>query len=133
MHTTNYVDTVITPPADTRATAASAPPAGKRTVAELQFERLFGHDYEWTSDELLFDVHCERKGIEEPNRDPAREEFFSKGQPCLRTSPLAKTYGWAFHFDHAGKIALVPMDSEQLDELIGCEETTVRSAMRASR
>ena len=61
------------------------------------------------------------------------EEFFSKGQPCLRTSPLAKTYGWAFHFDHAGKIALVPMDSEQLDELIGCEETTVRSAMRASR
>lgn len=53
MHTTDYVDTVITPAADTRATAASAPPAGKRTVAELQFERLFGHDYEWTSDELI--------------------------------------------------------------------------------
>ena len=133
MHTTNYVDTVITPPADTRAGAAMAPPSGKRTVAELQFERLFGHDYEWTSDDLLFDVHCERKGIAEPERAAAREEFFAKGQPCLRTSPLAKTYGWAFHFDHSGKIALVPMGSEELERVKALEEITVRSAMRASR
>lgn len=133
MHTTNYVDTIITPPADTRANAAITPPIGKRTVAELQFERLFGHDYEWTSDELLFDVHCERKGIDEPERAAAREEFFAKGQPCLRTSPLAKTYGWAFHFDHSGKIALVPMGSEQLERMTALEAITVRSAMRASR
>lgn len=133
MHTTNYVDTVITPPADTRASAATTPPAGKRTVAELQFERLFGHDYEWTSDDLLFDVHCERKGIADSSRAAAREEFFAKGQPCLRTSPLAKTYGWAFHFDHSGKIALVPMGSEQLERMTAQEENTVRSAMRAAR
>lgn len=133
MHTTNYTDTVIAPSEDTRATAASPPPAGKRTVAELQFERLFGHDYEWTSDDLLFDVHCERKGIAESERAAAREEFFGKGQPCLRASPLAKTYGWAFHFDHSGAIALLPMGSAQLEEVAAQEGVTVRMALRSSR
>ena len=133
MHTTNYTDTVIVPPEDTRAASATAPPTGKRTVAELQFERLFGHDYEWTSDDLLFDVHCERKNIAAADRAAAREEFFSKGQPCLRTSPLAKTYGWALHFDHAGGIALVPMGSEQLEGLTSEDAITVRQAMRARR
>lgn len=133
MHTTNYFDTVILPPADTRATAAIAPPTGKRTVAELQFERLFGHDYEWTSDDLIFDVHCERKGIAAADRADARATFFAKGQPCLRTSPLAKTYGWALHFDRDGHIALLPMGTEQLERMTSEDAITVRNAMRASR
>ena len=67
-HTTNYADTLILPAPDTKAESAVAPPAGKRTVAELQYERLSAGDYAWTSDDLLFDVHCERKGIAEADR-----------------------------------------------------------------
>ena len=40
MHTTNYTDTLILPAPDTKAQAAVAPPTGKGTVAELQYERL---------------------------------------------------------------------------------------------
>lgn len=132
-HTTNYEDTVILPAEDTRAETAVAPPTGGRTIAELQFERLSGHDYEWTSDELLFDVHCERKGIPGADRDAERAAFFGKGQPCLRTSPLAKTYGWAFHFDSSGKVALVPMDSPELELLTAGESVRIERAMRTSR
>ena len=59
-------------------------------------------------------MHCARKGIPESDRAAERERFFGKGQPCLRTSPLAKTYGWALHFDADGRIALLPMDSPRV-------------------
>ena len=133
MHTTNYTDTLILPAPDTRAESATAPPSGKGTVAELQYERLADTDYTWTSDDLLFDVHCARKGIPESDRAAERERFFGKGQPCLRTSPLAKTYGWALHFDADGRIALLPMDSPRVAELEADLAVTVRRAMKSSR
>ena len=133
MHTTHYTDTLILPAPDTRAESALAPPSGKGTVAELQYERLADTDYTWTSDDLLFDVHCARKGIPESDRAAERERFFGKGQPCLRTSPLAKTYGWALHFDAEGRIALLPMDSPRVAELEADPTVTVRRAMKSSR
>lgn len=133
MHTTDYTDTLILPAPDTRAVSAAAPPAGKGSIAELQYDRLSGGDYAWTSDDLLFDVHCQRKGIAEHDRAAERERFFSKGQPCLRTSPLAKTYGWALHFDANGRIALLPMESTRVAELEADPAVTVRSAMKSSR
>lgn len=133
MHTTHYTDTMILPAPDTKAVAATAPPSGKGSVAELQYERLSGEDYTWTSDDLIFDVHCQRKGIAEADRTAEREQFFSKGQPCLRTSPLAKTYGWALHFDSDGRIALLPMDSQRVSELVADAAVTVKAAMKSSR
>lgn len=133
MHSTNYTDTLILPSPDTKAVGATEPPTGKGSVAELQYARLAGSDYEWTSDELLIDVICERKGIEEDGRAAAREEFHSKGQACLRTSPLAKTYGWAFHFDGEGRIALLPMGSDRVAELEADPQVTVKHAMKSSR
>ncbi len=133
MHTTDYTQTLILPSPDTKAVSATEPPRGKGTVAELQFVRLAGHDGEWTSDDLLFDVHCERKGIVEADRPAARAEFFAKGQPCLRTSPLAKTYGWAFHFDAKGCITMLPMDSPRIAELEHDPSVTVRHAMKSAR
>lgn len=132
-HTTDYTDTVILPSSDTRAESAKEPPTGKGSVAELQYARLSDGDYVWTSDDLLFDVHCERKQIAEADRQAERAAFFSKGQPCLRTSPLAKTYGWAFHFDSAGRIALLPMGSERVAELEADPAVTVTRAMTSSR
>lgn len=133
MHTTDYTDTLILPAPDTKAESAVAPPAGTGSVAELQYARLAGGDYTWSSDDLVFDVHCERKAIPETERAAERERFFSKGQPCLRTSPLAKTYGWALHFDSTGRIALLPMGSERLTELEADPVVRVRAAMKSSR
>lgn len=133
MHTTHYTDTLILPAPDTKAQAAVSPPAGKGTVAELQFERLSTEDYAWTSDDLLFDVHCQRKEISEADRPAEREKFFSKGQACMRTSPLAKSYGWALHFDSDGRIALVPMASTRAAELEADPAVTVTTAMKSSR
>jgi len=133
VHTTHYTDTLILPAPDTKAVAATAPPTGKGSVAELQYERLSHEDYAWTSDDLIFEVHCLRKDIPETARAAERERFFAKGQPCLRTSPLAKTYGWALHFDSQGRIALVPMGSERVAELEADPAVTVRHAMKSSR
>ena len=133
MHTTNYVDTLITVALDTKAGAATSPPTGKGSVAELQFAMIHGHDYELTSDDVAFGVHADRKGIDADAREDARDQFFAKGQPCMRTSPLAKTYGWGIHSDAEGRVALVPMESNRYRTLIADDATVKRAAMKSSR
>lgn len=133
MHTTNYVNTLITVAPDTKAVAATEPPTGKGSVAALQFEMLHGHDYEFTSDDVVFGVFADRKSIAAEDRGPARDAFFAKGQACLRTSPLAKNYGWGVHADAHSRIALVPMDSSRYDSLMNDDTTVKRAAMKSSR
>ncbi|MDO5739047.1 MAG: DUF6157 family protein [Ornithinimicrobium sp.] len=133
MHSTNYVNTLITVAPDTKAVEATQPPAGKGSVAELQFEMMHGHDYEFTSDDVIFSVFADRRSIAADDRKPAREEFFSKGQACLRTSPLAKTYGWGIHADAHSRVALVPMGTDRYDSLMNDDTTVKRAAMKSSR
>lgn len=133
MHTTNYMNTLIAVAPDTKAVAATAPPTGKGSVAELQFAMMHGHDYELTSDDVLFGVFADRKGIDTQERKAARAEFFSKGQPCLRTSPLAKSYGWGIHSNAEGRVALVPMESSRYNDLMNDDATVKRAAMKTSR
>lgn len=133
MHTTNYVNTLITLSADTKAVAATAPPTGTGSVAELQFVMMHGHDYELTSDDVIFQVFAERKGIADEDRNASRDQFFSKGQPCLRTSPLAKSYGWGIHADAEGRVALVPMGSSRYDALMNDDAIVKHAAMKTSR
>jgi hypothetical protein len=133
MHTTNYANTLITVSPDTKATAATEPPTGKARVAELQFAAMYNHDYELTSDDVIFGVFADRKGVAVEDRAGARDQFFSKGQPCLRTSPLAKSYGWGIHADAEGRVALVPMGSNRYEALMQDDATTKRAAMKGSR
>lgn len=133
MHTTNYADTLITVSPDTKAVAASAPPTGKTSVAQLQFTMMHGHDYELTSDDVIFGAFADRKGIAVEERDAARAQFFSKGQACLRTSPLAKSYGWGIHSDAQGRVALVPMGSSKYVALVNDDAIVKRPAMKTSR
>lgn len=133
MHTTNYVNTLITVSPDTKTVAATVPPTGTASIAELQFAMMHGHDYELTSDDVIFGVFADRKGVAATERSAARDQFFSKGQPCLRTSPLAKGYGWGIHADAAGRVALLPMESSRYDALISDDATIKRAAMKASR
>jgi hypothetical protein len=133
MHTTNYVNTLITVSPGTKAVAAITPPTGKASIAELQFAILHGHDYELTSDDVIFTVFADRNSVIAKDRAAAHDQFFSKGQPCLRTSPLAKSYGWGIHANANGRVALVPMESSRYGDLMADEATVKRTAMRTSR
>lgn len=133
MHSTNYLNTLITVSTDTRAVAATVPPAGKGSIAEMQFMVMNGHDYELTSDDVIFTVFADRNGVAEQERAVAREQFFAKGRPCLRTSPLAKSYGWGIYSDAEGRVALIPMGSSTYDALINDDTIVKKAAMKTAR
>ena len=63
----------------------------------------------------------------------ARTAFFFKGQPCLRTSPLAKTYGFGIHSNSAGKVALYGMETEQYKEFLTDPGVKKVKAMKSAR
>ena len=88
MTTTNYTNTFIEIAEDCPATTGETPPlkGKKKSVANLQFEMLHGHPYEFTSDDVLFTVHATRKEIPDADLAEQRDIFFSKGQPCFRAS-----------------------------------------------
>lgn len=133
--TTNYFDTFIEVAPDTKAVGATEPPArgSGPTVAELQYRMISEHPYEYTSDDVLFTIHADRTGIPDGEREAAREAFFAKGQACLRASPLGKTYGWGTHHDSEGRVALVPMESDEYRALAADSGLAHKAAMRSSR
>lgn len=63
----------------------------------------------------------------------AREAFFSKGQPCLRSSPLAKRYGFGIHCDAEGRVALVPLGSAEYRAFLEDKGVKKIKAMRSGR
>ena len=132
MHTTVYRDTLILPSPDCAAEVATIP-AKPGTIAALQHERLVAAPYEIDSDELLFGIHADRKEIAGDERGAARAEFFSKGQACLRASPLVKTLGWALHHDSQGRVALVDPASERFAQLQADKGITKLSGMRSKK
>ena len=139
MHTTNYFETFITVAPDNSASEAVEPPARPTpSVAELTHRMIADHPYRFTSDDVIFTVWADRNGVAEADRESARETFFSKGQPCLRSSDLGKRYGWGVHSDAEGRVALVPLASAEYERLAGGTSpegstVTVTAAMRSSR
>lgn len=131
-HTTNYFDTFIAVSPDTLTADAIMPPK-PGTVAAMQHERLLAAPYAMTSDDLLFEIFADRSGISGEDRGAARAEFFSKGQPCLRSSPLVKSYGWGIHHDGDGRIALVGSGSEAYEEMQQRSDLTQLVGMRSKR
>jgi hypothetical protein len=63
----------------------------------------------------------------------ARETFFSKGQACLRTSPLAKTHGFGIHFDKDGKVALYGMNTPKYQKFVDDPGIKKLKAIRSSK
>lgn len=115
MGSTNYFGTFIRVAEDCPVDRAEIPHLGaeKPTVAALQYELLAQRPHVYTSDDALFEVHALRQGIAEADRAQAREDFFAKSQACLRASPLPKRYGWGLHYDAEGRVALVPLGSDE--------------------
>lgn len=132
-HTTNYVDTFIEVAEDCPADHATEPPvAEKPSIAATHYRLIAEQPYARTSDDVIFETYALRNGIAVDDAS-AREAFFSKGQPCLRSSPLGKRYGWGLHHDAEGRVALVPRESEQYAALAADTEVAHTRAMRSRR
>lgn len=118
-HTTNYIETFIVVAEGTRAVRGTIPPTGKgRTVASLQYKLIGDNPYKYTSDDILFRVFADKNELLEEEYKAAREDFFSKGQPCLRASPLTKTYGFGIHSDRNAKVAIYGMETEEYQKFL---------------
>jgi len=134
MKTTNYYNAFIEVADDCPEQEAQAPPQKQaKTVANLQFELLYDHPYTYTSDDILFQVHALRHSISKAEWDDERLRFFSKGQACMRTSPLAKRYGWGIHFDNEGKMALIAAGTKDYQAMVQDKSLQHTKAMRNKR
>jgi hypothetical protein len=127
MTTTNYYDTFIQVADDSPATRGEVPSAkDSKSAAQIEYEMLATSSYKYTSDDVLYAANGERRGI-------SREEFFSKGQPCFRSSPLTKRYGWGVHNDKEGRIAIYPVESEKYKQYAKSSSLKQLKAMRSKR
>lgn len=135
MHTTNYYNTLIEIAEDSPTETAAIPPVkgDKKSIANLQFEMLYEHPYEFTSDDVLFTIHAERKEIPAEEFEEARALFFSKGQACFRASPLTKRYGWGVHSNAKGKIAVFGAETDAYQKLVADASIKKVKAMRSKR
>ena len=135
LHTTNYTNTFIEVAEDCPAMQGEVPPLNdkSKSVARRQYEILSNHPYQFTSDDVLFQVYAERNDLSRSELKAARMQFFSKGQPCFRCSPLTKRYGWGIHADKEGRIAMYGLGSEEYKKLSLDKSLEKVKAMRSKR
>lgn len=135
MHTTNYINTFIEVAEDCPLSKAEIPPEknSEKSIAKLQYEMIVSYPYKYTSDDVIFKIYAIRNNIKEEEVYKEREKFFSKGQPCFRSSPLPKRYGWGIHSDDQGKIALYAVESEEYKKLSRDINLKQIKAMRSKR
>lgn len=135
MKTTNYYNTFIEVADDCPVKTAEVPPqkGQDRTAANIQFDTIKNDPYKYTSDDVLFRVFAIKNGISETDFEKEKEKFFSQGQPCFRSSPLTKRYGWGVHSDSKGRIALYAVESSEYRELVKNKNLRHLKAMRSKR
>ena len=133
--TTNYHNTFIEVAEDCPVKFGEMPmqKGGARTAAVLQYEMIISNPYRYSSDDVLFGVFAIKNNIDKTDFASEREKFFSKGQPCFRSSPLTKRYGWGVHSDADGKIALYAMDSSEYKKWATDKRYVHLKAMRSKR
>ncbi len=134
MHTTNYYNAFIELADDCPISNAEVPPlkGEAQSIANLQFDMIMHNPYKYTSDEVIFEIFALRKGITN-QKDEERAAFFSKGQACLRTSPLAKRYAWGIHHNAEGKVALYPAESVEYQQFASDKTLQHTKAMKSKR
>jgi hypothetical protein len=135
MHTTNYQNTFIRIAADSPVQEAEVPPlkGSGPSAANIQYEIIGEHPYAYTSDDVVFEVYARKQQLAPDRQKSARLEFFSKGQPCLRASPLTKRYGWGVHSDAEGKVALIPAGTPEYAAFEARDDLKQLSAMRSKK
>jgi len=133
VHSTNYFDVFIEVAEDTKAAEGTVPPtrANKKSVANYEYEMVVNNPYKYTSDDIFFSVYAQRNAL--PNNKKERDEFFSKGRPCFRASPLTKTYGWGVHSNAEGKVAIFGLGSKEYSTFLKDKNTVKKKAMRSKK
>ena len=133
-HTTNYKDTFIEIAEDSPISTSQVPPVKRnRTLADIQYNMIAEHPYRYTSDDVMFECYLQKNGIGEESKKEAKDEFFSKGQACFRSSALTKRYGFGIHSNSEGKVALYPVESEDYEKFVADPTVSKVKAMRTKR
>jgi hypothetical protein len=134
VHSTNYANTFISVADDCPVDTGGIPPDKQvPTVARMQYDLIAGNPYRYTSDEVVFAVHAAKNGVEPAEVEARRAAFFSKGQACLRSSPLGKRYGWGIHHDAESRVALYPRESDDYRRLSQDPALKQVKAMKSAR
>ena len=134
VHTTNYLDTFIEVADDTKVNCGTPPPSkDKKTVAEMQYELIFNNPYKYTSDDIFFQIYADRNALPQVEYKQAREQFFSKAQPCFRVSPLTKMCGFGIHSDSNGKIALYGLETKEYQQFLADTKIKKVKAMKSTK
>ena len=134
-YTTNYQNTFIEIAEDCPVAKGVIPPeknSGK-SIANIQFELIGKHPYKYTSDEALFECYAIKNQITKNELPKVKEQFFSKGQPCFRASPLTKQYGWGVHYNSDGKIALYGCESKEYKSFSKDKALKIVKALRSKK
>jgi hypothetical protein len=135
MTTTNFTNTFIAVADDCPVTSAEIPvkKGGKETAATLQFEMIRNNPYKYDSDAILFNVYATKNELTKSALKEEKEKFFSKGQSCLRASPLTKRYGWGVHNNEKGKVALFALESPEYAKMLKDKSLKQIKAMRSGK
>jgi hypothetical protein len=135
VHTTNYQNTFIAIADDCPNAHGEIPPVkGKdHSIANMQYDMISRQPYGYTSDEIIFHGYAVKSDFSPSELDKARTAFFSKGQPCLRCSPLAKRYGFGIHHDEEGKVAIYGAETPEYQALSTRSDLLHVKAMRTKR
>jgi len=139
LHTTNSSNTFISAAEDCPASAGQVPieRSGKPTVATLQYAMIKNNPYRYTSDDVVFATSAPGRALGAESKQAARQtawdQFFSRGQACLRASPLGKTFGWGVHSDAQGRVAIFALESHEYRQLAADPGIKQVRAMRSKR
>src|SRR2546426_5696803 len=139
LHTTSWFDAFSQVGEDCPARAGEEPPAraGSPTVAGLQYRMIAEAPYKYTSDDVVFATSASGRQLDanatKKERSLARDEFFSRGQACLRASGLGKRFGWGVHADAEGRVAIYAVDSKRYQALARNPDIKQVRAMRTKR
>ena len=135
VHTTNYHNTFIEIAEDCPVDFGEipAPKGDSKSIAQLQLEMLLDNPYKYDSDDIIYTVFAQRKEIPSHEWEAERATFFSKGQPCLRASPITKRHGWGVHANADGKIAIYGADTQDYQRFLSDPTVTKVKAMRTKK
>ena len=114
---------------------AEIPPLknGEKTIASIHYEIIINNPYKYTSDDVIFNTFVQKNNIGTENLEAERIKFFSKGQACLRSSPLTKRYGWGVHSNKDGKVAIYPMELKEYKKYCTSKSIKHLKGMRSKR
>nr|WP_262511433.1 DUF6157 family protein [Chryseobacterium pennae] len=103
-HSTNYTNTFIEVAEDCPVSHAQVPPDKKeKTLANLQYEKISKHPYQYSSDDIIFDGYAFKNDISENEKQKVREQFFPKVKPASALLPSPKDMDSGFIIIRKGK------------------------------